>query len=266
MKYRVLYLLGLACILAACGRGPSSDQPPPVKSRAKVATAVVVQPQPVVRVIPNNNSSQSSNTNQSDKYQPINVKAELWADNWFALYLDGQLIKEDSVPITTERSFNAETVTFPATYPMHFNVILKDYIQNDTGLEYIGTNRQQMGDGGFIGQFTNADTGEMIGVTNEWWKCTVIHTAPLDNACAAEANPIAGQGACGFTAVPEPTDWKSPTFDDSSWVAASLFSIDQVAPKDGYDEINWKPEAKFIWGPDLKTNNTLLCRVTVYKP
>ena len=266
MKYRVLYLLGLACILAACGRGPSSDQSPQVKSRAKVATAVVVQPQPVVRVIPNNNSSQSSNTNQSDKYQPINVKAELWADNWFALYINNKLIKEDSVPLTTERSFNAETITFPATYPMHFNVVLKDYIQNDTGLEYIGTDRQQIGDGGFIGQFTDTDTGEMIGVTNEWWKCTVIHTAPLDNACATEANPVAGQGACGFTALPEPTDWKSPTFDTNSWVAASLYSADQVSPKDGYDAITWKPEAKFIWGPDLKTNNTVLCSVTLYKP
>ena len=262
MKYRLLTLLGFACLLAACGRGPSSDQPPPVKSRAKVATAVVVQPLPV-RIVPNNNSSNSAPTTNN---KTINVKAELWADNWFALYLDDKLIKEDSVPITTERSFNSETVTFPATYPMHFNVILKDYIQNDTGLEYIGTDRQQIGDGGFIGQFTNADTGDMIGVTNEWWKCTVIQTAPLDNACAAEANPIAGQGTCGFTALPEPTDWKSPTFDDSKWLAASLYNADQVGPKEGYNNIAWKPEAKFIWGPDLKTNNTVLCRVTVFKP
>jgi hypothetical protein len=262
MKYRVLCLLGLACILAACGGGPNSDQPPPIKNRPKVATAVVVQP--TVRSLPSNNTNSAKPATTNAK--TINVKAELWADNWFALYLDNKLIKEDSVPLTTERSFNAETVTFPATYPMRFNVVLKDYIQNDTGLEYIGTDRQQIGDGGFIGQFTNADTGATIGVTNEWWKCTVIHTAPLDNACAAEANPIAGQGACGFTALPEPTDWKSPTFDTNSWLAASLYSAAQVSPKEGYDTITWKPEAKFIWGPDLKTNNTVLCSVTVYKP
>ena len=261
MKYRLLTLLGLTCLLVACGRGPSSDQPPPVKSRAKVATAVVVQP--TVRSLPSNNANSTKPAITNAK--TINVKAELWAGNWFALYLDNKLIKEDSVPITTERSFNAETVTFPATYPMHFNVILKDYIQNDTGLEYIGTNRQQIGDGGFIGQFTNADTGEIIGVTNEWWKRTVIHTAPLDNACTAEANPVAGQGACGFTAIPEPTDWKSPSFDTNSWLAASLYSAAQVSPKEGYDTITWKPEAKFIWGPDLKTNNTVLCSVTVFK-
>jgi len=263
MKYRLLAMVGLACLLAACGQGASSNQPQPhTKNRAKVATPVVVQP--TARVAAPGNAGGS--TTQANNPKTITVKAELWADNWFALYLDNKLIKEDSVPVTTERSFNAETVTFPATYPMHFNVILKDYIQNDTGLEYIGTDHQQIGDGGFIGQFTNADTGDMIGVTNEWWKCTVIQTAPLDNACASEANPIAGQGACGFTALPEPPDWKSPTFDTSSWLAASLYSSDQVGPKEGYNTITWLPQARFIWGPDLKTNNTVLCNVTVYKP
>lgn len=262
MKYRLIVLVGLACLLAACGRELGLNQPPPIKNRSKVATAVVAQP--IARTVaPSNNTGTTTQANTS---KPINVTAELWADNWFALYLDNTLIKEDSVSITTERSFNAETVTFPATYPMHFNVVLKDYIQNDSGLEYIGTDRQQIGDGGFIGQFTNADTGEMIGVTNEWWKCTVIHTAPLDNTCATEANPVAGQGACGFTALPEPTDWKSPAFDTTNWLAASLYNTDQVSPKDGYDTITWKPEAKFIWGPDLKTNNTVLCSVTIYKP
>jgi hypothetical protein len=134
MKYRLLTLLGLACLLAACGREVGSDQPPPpFKNRPKVATAVVVLP--TARTVPNSNSNTTKPANSAT--QTINVKAELWADNWFALYLDGKLIKEDSVPITTERSFNAETVTFPATYPMHFSVILKDYIQNDTGLEYL---------------------------------------------------------------------------------------------------------------------------------
>ena len=34
---------------------------------------------------------------------------EVWADNWAAVYANGELVGEDSVPITTERSFNAET-------------------------------------------------------------------------------------------------------------------------------------------------------------
>jgi hypothetical protein len=207
MNYRAFcILLGIAWLLAYCGSELGSVPPPNYKNRAKVVTVVVAQ---ATTWAVSNNSSTSSNSTQSNKSQSINVKAELWADNWFALYLDDQLIKEDSVPITTERSFNAESVTFPATYPMHFNVILKDYIKNDTGLEYIGTNRQQIGDDGFIGQFT-------------------------------DANPVAGQGDCGFTSIPEPTDWKSPTFDTNSWLVASLYSATQVK---GYDTIAWKPEA-----------------------
>lgn len=34
--------------------------------------------------------------------------AKVWADNWFALYANGVQVGEDSVPITTERSFNAQ--------------------------------------------------------------------------------------------------------------------------------------------------------------
>ncbi len=47
-----------------------------------------------------------------------NLVAEVWADNWFALYVNGELVGEVSVPITTERSFNAETFSFEATYPL----------------------------------------------------------------------------------------------------------------------------------------------------
>ena len=46
------------------------------------------------------------------------LKADIWADNWFAMFANGELVIEDSVPITTERSFNAETVTFTADLPM----------------------------------------------------------------------------------------------------------------------------------------------------
>ena len=35
----------------------------------------------------------------------IAFQAEIWADNWFALYVNGKKVGEDSVPITTEKSF-----------------------------------------------------------------------------------------------------------------------------------------------------------------
>jgi|GEM_PF-5549923 len=33
---------------------------------------------------------------------------EVWADNWFEMRIDAERVAQDSVPITTERSFNAE--------------------------------------------------------------------------------------------------------------------------------------------------------------
>ncbi len=95
-----------------------------------------------------------------------NIKADVWADNWFALYLDATLIKEDSVPYNTERSFNAESFTFAAELPAQVSVIVKDFKENDSGLEYIGRDRQQIGDGGFSAQFRDAETGKLIAVSD----------------------------------------------------------------------------------------------------
>ncbi|NDD98488.1 MAG: PEBP family protein, partial [Actinobacteria bacterium] len=37
------------------------------------------------------------------------------------------MVGEDSIPITTERSFNAETISFDAAYPLNVAIISKDY-------------------------------------------------------------------------------------------------------------------------------------------
>jgi len=91
----------------------------------------------------------------------------------------------------------------------------------------------------------------------------VTHEAPLDKRCADEENPIAGEGSCGFNEVETPTDWTLLDFDDSDWTNAQVYSESEVRPKDGYNRINWADEAKLIWGPDLETDNTLLCRTVV---
>jgi hypothetical protein len=102
-------------------------------------------------------------------------RAEVWADNWFSFHLGETAIAEDSVSITTERSFNKEVFGFDGTYPLVLNFVVKDYKKNDTGLEYIGTPQQQMGDGGFIAQIKDTTTGRVIAVTNAGWRCLVVH-------------------------------------------------------------------------------------------
>ena len=191
------------------------------------------------------------------------LTAEVWVDNWFEMYVNGAKVLEDSVSITTERSFNAETATFSAQLPAVIAIMAKDFKENDTGLEYIGTDRQQMGDGGMIAQFRNAQTGELAGATNRAMRCLVVNRAPLDRACASSTNPVAGEGPCKFVATDIPASWMSPDFDDSAWPNATEHSERDVSPKDGYDRIHWDSTAKLVWSDDLVQDNTLLCRMTL---
>jgi hypothetical protein len=188
--------------------------------------------------------------------------ADVWADNWFEMRINGAQVAEDSVPITTERSFNAESFEFVANRPFVIGLVAKDFKENDSGLEYIGTGRQQMGDGGVIVQIKDGSDAT-VAVSNAEWRCLVVHSAPLDKSCEREANPVAGEGACAFQVREKPDGWDQAGFDASDWPKASIYSEREVRPKDGYDRIDWVNEAKLIWGPDLEQSNTILCRLVV---
>lgn len=185
---------------------------------------------------------------------------EVWADNWMAFYVNGELVAEDSVSITTERSFNAEVFTFEAARPFTIAVEAKDFKETDSGIEYIGARNQQMGDGGIIAQVTNPDTGEVIAVTNGSWSTLVVHRAPLNTSCEKDPDP---NSTCEFEITATPADCAASGFDDSSWATATEWSEAVVSPKDGYDEISWDAAAQLVWGTDLEVDNTVLLRWTV---
>ncbi|MEI6743921.1 MAG: PEBP family protein [bacterium] len=241
--FRSTVLMFAILAIAACG---SSTQSSP-KSTATTLSTLDIEPTSTVAT-----STQSST-----------FTAEVWADNWFSLYVNGQLVGEDSVPITTERSFNAETITFTATYPLTIAMITKDYKETDSGLEYIGEPNQQMGDGGFVAQFTDTATGAIIATTNGDWRGFVIQTAPLNSECEKSADP---NTECQFENLEEPSGWTSPSFDDATWPTATVYTADEVGVKDGYNEITWDANAELIWGSNLNTNNTILWRTLVPQP
>jgi len=191
-----------------------------------------------------------------------NFDVDVWADNWFEMRVNGEKVAEDSVSITTERSFNAEQFSIKAERPFVIGLVAKDFKENDTGLEYIGSRRQQMGDGGVIMQMRNT-AGETVVVSDDSWQCFVTHTAPLDKSCEDVNDPVVGQGACGFEELDEPAGWATVNFDAADWPQANIYSEAEVSPKMGYDKINWDENAQFIWGPDLEQSNTVLCRLNV---
>ncbi len=204
-------------------------------------------------------TSSTRDTKPSGTGKPRSFTAEVWADNWFALYVNGALVGEDSVPITTERSFNAETIRFTATPPLTIAIEAKDFKETDSGIEYIGLPNQQMGDGGLIAQVTDDETREVVAVTTGGWRALVIHHAPLNTTCEKDPDPNA---TCQFDSVPAPTNWTTASFDAGKWDAATEWSAEAVGPKDGFDEITWDPSARLIWGGDLKVDNTVLFRFT----
>ena len=142
----------------------------------------------------------------------------MWADNWMAVYVNGELIGEDSVPITTERSFNSETFTFEATYPFTIAIEAKDFKETDSGIEYIGQPNQQIGDGGLIAQVTDTSSGQVVATTGSDWSLLVLQRAPLNTECADDPDPDA---TCRSERIDTPSDWTAPDFDDSDWTAAT---------------------------------------------
>ena len=266
MNKRIILIL-LLCLLAfaitACG---GSEAVSTAASDSAASGATPGEADTVVETAVSATTTEPETKAQITEPAPTTFQLEAWADNWFAVYLGEELIVEDSVSITTERSFNAETATFEAGYPLTMNFILKDFKENDTGLEYIGERNQQMGDGGFIMQLTDLSTGDVVAVSNAEWACTVIHEAPLDKSCENEVNPVAGVAPCDYIDLGEPDGWKTADFDDSSWTATTIHSASAVSPKDGYNQISWVDSAELIWGPDLETDNTILCRAMVDAP
>lgn len=193
----------------------------------------------------------------------LSFQAEVWADNWFALYVNGKKVGEDSVPITQERSFNSEKIKFTATYPLTIGLMAKDYVENASGLEYIGKSNQQIGDGGVVLQIREVTSNQVIAYTDSTWKALVINKAPLNPECVTSKSPLVD---CKSLTIKPSTSWYSTSFKDSTWKNATEFSKEEVGVKDGYFNLSWSQNAKLIWGNDLKLDNTILLRRTVTAP
>jgi hypothetical protein len=242
-------LVFAAAICTACGGSSTVDGTVPTTSSSSTTPSSIT----IAGTVPTTSSSATTTSSST-------FKGEVWADNWFQFYLGSTLVATDSEAITTERSFNSEAFTFTGTYPLELNFIIKDYKQDNSGLEYIGTSQQQMGDGGFIAQITDTQTGKVVAVSSSAWRCTVIQKAPLNKGCAKDANPIA---TCGFSNLDEPTGWKEVGYDTRAWESAREYTAEQIGAKQGYFNIAWNSAAKLIWTSDLLSDNTLLCKATV---
>jgi len=170
------------------------------------------------------------------------MKLNVYADNWFMLYVNGRLVAVDPIQFTPH---NVVSVDFLPEYPMTIAVLAKDNADPKTGMEY-GTS---IGDGGFILKFGDGT------VTNATWKAQSFFRGPLGDDTA---NPKVEH-------TPLPADWWAVDFDDSKWANATEYTEERINPKQPYFEADFKG-AKFIWTEDLDLDNTVIFRTRIEKP
>ena len=171
------------------------------------------------------------------------IRANIYADNAFSLYVNGELVAVDSIQFVPH---NVVSVDILPAYPMTIAVMGIDNADSQTGMEYANTN---IGDGGFILKLSDGT------VTNMTWKAKKFSWGPVGGNTK---NPRVEN-----IAIPE--DWYTVDFDDSQWPNAKEYSEDEIGPKEPFFAHDFKG-AKFIWSDDVKLDNIVLFRTVVTSP
>jgi len=187
---------------------------------------------------------QQPGVRQGRRRRPSIITGTVFADNWFQMYINGELVAVDGIRFTPH---NVISVDLVQSYPMVIAVMAKDFGDPETGLEYDNT---RIGDGGFILKFSDGTA------TNGTWKAQKFFWGPLDGNIA---NP-----QVRYRTIPD--NWYAVDFDDSDWPLAQTFSVSQVNPHaPNYFDFDWSG-AEFIWTADLELDNTIIFRTRIEGP
>ncbi len=171
------------------------------------------------------------------------IRANVYADNTFDLYINGELVAVDSIRFIPH---NVISVDILPKYPMTIAVLARDNADPTTGMEYANTN---IGDGGFILKFGDGT------VTNGSWKARCFSHGPVGGDAK---NPHVEN-------TPLPVDCFAVGFDDGGWKNAREYSEQEIDPKQPYYEADFAG-ARFIWTDDVRLDNTVVFRHVVPRP
>lgn len=170
------------------------------------------------------------------------VKASMYADNWFVMYVNGKEVAVDSIDFLPH---NVVAVDILPEYPMTVAVLAKDNADPVTGCEY----GRQIGDGGFILKFADGT------VTDASWKARCFMHGPIDRSTSDPK----------VRSEPLPAGWQLPDFDDSSWASAVEYPQERIQPKEPFFQHDFAG-ARWIWTADLDLDNTVILRKRFEKP
>jgi hypothetical protein len=170
------------------------------------------------------------------------IKVNIYADNWFMLYINGKPVAVDPIDFLPH---NVVSIDILPEYPMTIAVLAKDNADPKTGCEY----GDHIGDAGFILRFADGTT------SNATWKAKSFFSGPINGDVQ---NPKVNR-------QPLPANWFAKDFDDSTWKTAKEYSEQEVGPKKTFYDFDFSG-AKFIWTDDLALDNTVIFRAKIEKP
>ena len=203
----------------------------------------------------------------------VEITGFIHADNYFELYVNGQFVARDSIPMTP---FNTSAVRFRARYPMTYAIMGVDWeTHRGVGMEYGNFN---IGDAGFIAYFSDGNG------THGDWRAETFYIAPVDDPscvrvtpsgrdssfCSQAVRPACAQKdptLCKALHFTIPSDWTSSQFNGSRWPAAIVWPADAVTSQPAF--VNYTKlfgDAEFIWTRNLRLDNLVLARYTAKGP
>lgn len=200
------------------------------------------------------------------------ITGYIFADNYFELYINGQLVAVDSVPFTP---FNSNIVKFKVHKPYTIAVKVIDWEENlGLGTEDNRGKAYHPGDGGFIASFSDGT------VTNSNWQAQTFYTAPIyDLSCLTEVDGKRLSNTCttegtdngenAYAAHWEtPNNWTNQEFDSTSWPQATQYSENEIGVNNKNSYTNFIEKfsgsgANFIWSTNVILDNEVLLRYEV---
>jgi len=200
------------------------------------------------------------------------ITGYIFADNYFELYINGDLIAVDPIPFTP---FNSNIVKFKVKTPYTIAIKLIDWEENlGVGSENNRGKNFHPGDGGFIASFSDGT------ITNDAWKAQTFYTAPIsDLSCLIEKGEKRLSTNCSTDGVDDGTafygvHWKIPadsfdaSFDDSQWPNATTYTEKVIGVENKKAYMNFIEKfsgtgAEFIWSTNVVLDNEVIIRYKV---
>jgi len=144
------------------------------------------------------------------------VTGTVYCDNKFTLWVDGRKVATDPVDFTPHQAVKV-AFEWNGSSSITYAIQCEDFA-SDSGYEYIGSSRPQLGDGALIAKFDDGLGTE----TSANWKVYTSTFGPTDASLLAGCSAT-NLDKCAVEDRGIPEGWTEPEFDDSQWKPATIF-------------------------------------------